>query len=340
MAPQLDWQSLGFQYVQTDCYMRADFTNGGWGVIQVCTDPNFSIHVGAASLHYGQSCFEGLKAFRLKDGSARLFRPQENAKRMASSAFRLVMDPVPEELFLEACKQVVRLNRDWLPPYGTGASMYLRPILFGTSPRVGIAPSDDYTFLVLGMPVGPYYKEGFFPVKAMVQENYDRAAPKGVGKTKAAGNYAAGLLGDIEAKKAGYSISLYLDSGTHTCIDEFGTSNFIGITRDHVYVTPESDSILCSVTNKSLQQLATDFGLKVERRSIRISELPDFAEVGACGTAAVITPVHSIRHGDRVYTFGKEDEAGPVLTRLFKELLAIQNGETPDRHGWMVPSGI
>ena len=332
----MNWRDLGFQYLQTDSYLRADFTNSGWSALKVCTDPNMPIHIAAAALHYGQECFEGLKAFTRKDGSIALFRPMENARRMIHSAKRLVMEQVPEGLFLDACKKVVLGNLDWMPPYGTGASLYLRPLLIGSSPRVGISPSDDYLFLVLAMPVGPYYKNGFSPVAAMVQEKYDRAAPRGVGKVKTGGNYAAGLLGDLEAKKRGFTISLYLDSGTRTHIDEFGTSNFIAITKDNKYVTPESDSILTSVTNKSLQQLAEDFGLTVERREIKLAELADFTEVGSCGTAAVITPVCSITYNDRVYTFGRKNEAGPVLTRLYRELLAIQYGEIEDRHRWMV----
>jgi branched-chain amino acid aminotransferase len=184
--------------------------------------------------------------------------------------------------------------------------------------------------------VGPYYRDGFFPVKALVQEKYDRAAPRGVGSIKAAGNYAAGMIGDVEGKKNGYSICLYLDSSTRTLVDEFGTSNFIAITKDGHYVTPESTSILSSITNKSLQVLAADIGLKVERRNIRVEELETFAEVGACGTAAVITPVYSITRGDRIYTFGKEKEAGPTLTRLYKELQGIQYGEREDRYCWMM----
>jgi branched-chain amino acid aminotransferase len=336
MAQKIDWRNLGFQYVQTDCFVRADFKDGTWGELQVCNDPVMPIHVAAASLHYGQSCFEGLKAFRRTDGSVGIFRPEENAARIISSAKRLAMEPVPEEIFIEACKKAVKYNKDWMPPYGTGASMYLRPLLFGSSARVGVQPSDDYVFLVLAMPVGPYYKTGFIPVKALVQENYDRAAPRGVGNVKAAGNYAAGLLGDRESKKKGYPISLYLDAATHTCVDEFGTSNFIGITRDKKFVTPDSPSILPSVTNKSLQVLAADFGLKVERRNIKVTELADFTEVGACGTAAVITPVYSVTHRDKVYTFGKETEAGPTLTKLYKELQGIQYGEVDDRHRWMV----
>ena len=335
MSPKIDWRTLEFQYLKTDAYVRADYRTGTWGKIELCTDPNFSLHIAATCLHYGQSCFEGLKAFSRKDGSVALFRPNENAARLSASAQRLVMTPVPEKLFMEACNKVLSANRDWMPPYGTGASMYLRPLLFGSSPHVGLHPSEDFIFIVLCMPVGPYYRDGFFPVKAMIQEKYDRAAPHGVGNIKAAGNYAAGLLGDMEGKEKGFSICLYLDSKTHTAIDEFGTSNFFGITAGGSYVTPESTSILGSITNKSLQTLAADFGLKVERRTVPVAELTIFAEVGACGTAAVITPVHSITHGERIYTFGKEREAGPTLTKLYKELLGIQYGEIEDRHRWM-----
>ena len=336
MAQKVDWKNIGFQYVQTDCYVRTDFKNGSWGELETCTDPYLSLHCAATSLHYGQSCFEGLKAFCRKDGSIALFRPEENAYRLSASAKRLVMEPLAPGLFIDACKKVLKYNRDWMPPYGTGASMYLRPFLFGTSPHIGVHASEEYTFLLLCMPVGPYYRDGFYPVKAMIQEKYDRAAPHGLGNIKAAGNYAAGLLGDTEGKAAGYPVCLYLDSGTRTSIDEFGTSNFIGITKDGRYVTPESPSILGSITNKSLQALAADLGLKVERRIIKTEELENFAEVGACGTAAIITPVYSITRGAKVYTFGKEKEAGPMLTKLYKELQGIQYGEVPDRHKWMV----
>jgi branched-chain amino acid aminotransferase len=287
-------------------------------------------------LHYGQACFEGLKAFRRKDGSVAICRPDENAKRIASTARRVVMEPPPEGLFIEAVGKTVALNMDWVPPYGTGASFYIRPLLIGTSPKIGIAPSSEYALLSMGMPVGPYYKNGFFPVKAYVQESYDRAAPKGVGNVKVAGNYAAGMRGDLEGKDKGYSICLYLDSANHRYIDEFGTSNFIGITEDNRFVTPLSTSILPSITNKSLQKIAEDIGLKVERRQIDISELQSFKEVGACGTAAVITPVYSITRGETVYTFGKENEAGETLTRLFREIQGIQYGEVEDRYGWML----
>jgi len=334
---QLDWSNLGFEYMQTDCYIRSDFKGGRWSAPVVCTDPNFSIHVAAVCLHYGQACFEGLKAFRRKDGSVALFRPHENGERMINTAKRTMMEPPPLELFINAVKETVSRNIDWVPPYGTGASLYVRPLLIGTSPRVGVGPSEDYIFFSLGMPVGPYYKNGFFPVKAYIQESYDRAAPLGVGNVKVAGNYAAGLYGDYEGKHKGYPICLYLDSAHHRYIDEFGTSNFFGITKDNCYVTPESASILPSITNKSLQKIAEGMGLKVERRKIDIEELPDFKEIGACGTAAVITPVYSITRGDKVYTFGKENEAGETLTRLFKEIQGIQYGEIDDKHNWMLP---
>jgi branched-chain amino acid aminotransferase len=229
----------------------------------------------------------------------------------------------------------VLLNKGYVPPYGTGASLYLRPFLIGSSPHIGVHASEEYVFLMLATPMGPYYKDGFFPVNAFVQENFDRAAPRGVGNIKAAGNYAAGLMGDLDGKKRGFPVCLYLDAETHLYIDEFGTSNFFGITKNGAYVTPDSRSILPSVTNKSLQVIASDFGLAVEKRKVRVSELADFAEVGACGTAVVITPVYSLLHGERLYTFGKENEAGATLKRLYNEITGIQYGEIKDRHGWM-----
>jgi branched-chain amino acid aminotransferase len=336
MAPIIDWTNLGFQYTQTESFVRVDYTNEKWGEIQVCTDPIMSIHVAATCLHYGQACFEGLKAFTQVDGSIAVFRPEENSRRMRSTADRVMMVAPPDEIFIEAVKKVVSLNKDWVPPYGTGASLYLRPFLIGTSPHVGVHPSEDYAFIMLCLPVGPYYKNGFFPVKAYIQEQFDRAAPRGVGGVKVAGNYAAGMKGDFDGKAKGYPICLYLDSATHSYIDEFGTSNFLGITKDNKYITPASYSILPSITNMSLQVIAQDFGMKVERRPIPVTELADFVEVGACGTAAVITPVYSILHGSKLYTFGRDDQAGETLTRFFKEIQGIQYGEVEDRHGWML----
>jgi branched-chain amino acid aminotransferase len=319
--------------------VQAEFRNGSWSEVRVCDEPTVSLHIAATCLHYGQACFEGLKAFGRKDGSVALFRPAENAKRLADSARRLVMEPVPEELFMEACRLLIESNMDYVPPYGTGASFYVRPFLLGASPRIGLRAAEEYTFAVLGTPMGPYYKDGFYPVKAFVQEQYDRAAPRGVGNIKAAGNYAAGMLGDMEGKARGFPISLYLDPEHHRYIDEFGTSNFFAITTDGHYVTPDSASILPSITNKSLQVIARDFGLQVERRRVAVTELHDFAEVGACGTAVVITPVSSILHGETLYRFGCEDAAGETLTKLYHEITGIQYGDIDDRHGWMVRAG-
>ncbi len=332
----IKWSELGFSYIKTDCFVVSEFHNGKWEEPQIRTDVMLKLHIGASCLHYGQAAFEGLKAFTQKDGSIGVFRPLENARRMIKTAERLVMQPPTEELFLESVIKCINNNRKWAPPYGTGASLYIRPLLIGTTARVGVKPADDYLFAVLCMPVGPYYKHGFHPVKAYIQEKYDRAAPRGVGNVKAAGNYAAGMLGDLEGKEMGFPICLYLDSATHTYIDEFGTSNFFAITGDNKYVTPESSSALPSITNKSLQQIAEDFGMKVEIRKIPVTELSDFVEVGACGTAAVITPISSITHGQKVYTFGKEDEAGETMTKLYKKIQQIQYGEIEDTHGWMV----
>lgn len=335
----IDWKNLGFQYIQTDHFIKVEYTNGKWGALELCTEPYIRLHIAATCLHYGQACFEGQKAFSRRDGSVAIFRPEENAQRLIDTAERLVMVPPSIELFVETARQVIRANKKFIPPFNTGASLYLRPFLIGSSPHVGVHPSEDYTFLMLVTPVGPYYKEGFFPVRALVQERYDRAAPHGVGNVKASGNYAAGMMGDLEGMSKGFPISLYLDSTCHKYIDEFGTSNFIGITKDNKYVTPDSTSILPSITNKSLQTIAADFGLTVERRKIEIGELPEFVEVGACGTAAVITPVYSITYGDKVFTFGKPDVAGEIITKLYKEIQGIQYGEISDRHRWMLDVG-
>lgn len=337
MPVNIDWKNLGFEYMQTRCFVTCEYANGAWGEERVCTDPHVSLHIAATCLHYGQAVFEGLKTFGRKDGSIAIFRPLENARRMISSARRLVMEPPPEELFLSMAQKLVRLNKEYVPPYGTDASFYLRPLLIGSSPHIGVHPSEEYVLIMIASPMGPYYKDGFFPVRAYVQEDFDRAAPRGVGHVKASGNYAAAMMGDRDGKKKGYPICLYLDSASRQYIDEFGTSNFIAITSDGRYVTPESGSILPSVTNKSLQTIAQDFGLRVEKRPIHIDELPGFVEVGACGTAVVITPLSSIQHGNRLYSFGKKDEAGATLTKLYNEIKAIQYGEVPDRHGWMCP---
>lgn len=337
MQKNIDWENIGFQYMGTDSFVKVEYRQGSWGKCITCTDPMIPLHVAATCLHYGQACFEGLKAFTQKNGVVASFRPQENAKRMLFTAERMLMVAPSVELFLEVVNTAIRNNIDYVPPYGTGASLYIRPLLIGVTPRVGLQSSEDFDFYVLVMPVGPYYKGGFFPIKARVHEQYDRAAPKGVGNVKVGGNYGAAMKGDMELKKSGYPISLYLDSTTHTYIDEFGTSNFIGITTDKKYVTPQSSSILKSITNMSLQTIVKEYGFSVEQRPVLFSEIEKFVEIGACGTAAVITPVHSITRGDRVYSFGKPDQAGDMLTCLYKHLQGIQYGEREDRYNWMEP---
>jgi branched-chain amino acid aminotransferase len=335
-SKQLDWKNLGFQYLPTNGSVQADFADGKWGPLVVNKDPFIPMHVAANCLHYGQACFEGLKAFTTKAGKLVLFRPERNAARMQESADRLVMEAPSTELFIEACRKATELNAEFVPPYGTGASLYLRPLLIGTEPTVGIRSSTTFSFIVLVTPVGPYYKDGFHPVDALVMEEYDRAAPKGTGRAKMAGNYAASLKPGLEAKKKGYPIVLYSDPKENRYVDEFGTSNFIGITHKGEFKTPDSSSILQSITNEALQVLAAEMGLKVIKEPILLDSLDQFKEVGACGTAAVITPVHSVQFKNRKFTFGDADKAGETLTRLFAKLQSVQYGEIPDKHGWLV----
>jgi branched-chain amino acid aminotransferase len=337
MDTRISWKDLGFRYLDTGVFVRADYRHGAWSAPELCAGASLTLHIAATCLHYGQACFEGSKGFRQVNGRVACFRPDAHARRMIMSAERLAMAPPPESLFLEAVRMIVGRNDAYVPPFGTGATLYVRPLLIGTSAVIGVHPSDEYAFIVFAMPVGPYYKDGMVPVPAYVQESYDRAAPHGVGHVKAAGNYAAGLVGDMEVKAKGYPVSLYLDAATHSQVDEFGTSNFIGITRDGRYVTPKSESILESVTNDSLRTIARDLGLHVEHRPVLWSEIEDFVEIGACGTAAVITPISTITRGTETLRFGAEDKPGKTLQRLYDEIQAIQYGKVPDRHNWMMP---
>jgi len=333
---QLDWKNLGFAYLPTAGFIQCDYENGAWGPLQSKTDPHLPIHIAANCLHYGQACFEGLKAFTTRDGHTVLFRPDRNAERLQQSAERICMQAPSVELFVAACQAAIALNRDFVPPHGTGASLYLRPLLIGTEATIGIKPSATYTFVVMVTPVGPYYKDGFHPVEAVVIEDYDRAAPLGTGRAKMAGNYAASLKPMLQAKKMGYPINLFADPKEKKYVDEFGTSNFIGITRDGQYKTPSSSSILQSITNDSLQILARDMGLQVVKEPIALADLGQFTEVGACGTAAVITPIYSVTWKDKIYTFGKKNEAGDTLTRLYQNLQGLQYGEIEDKYAWLV----
>lgn len=333
--PNIDWDKLKFEYRPAKSNIRYTCDNGQWGEGRLTGDLHLDLHIAATCIHYGQACFEGLKAHVCKDGKIRIFRPDENAKRLSDTSEYILGPAIPEELFVDGVKRVTRDNIEYVPPYGTGGSLYIRPVLIGTTPRVGISPSDTYELIIMVMPVGPYYKEGITPVDAMIMDKFDRAAPLGTGHVKVAGNYAAGLTPAKYAKDRGFPINLFLDAKTHTLIDEFGTSNFIAITKDGKYVTPKSASTLPSITNKSLMQLARDLGITVEQRDISIDELPELAEVGACGTAVVITPIHNIVHGETTYSFGN-GTCGPTLLKLYEALTAIHRGEAEDVHKWMV----
>lgn len=332
----IDWKNLGFTYMETNGHVQYVWRNGAWSEGALVPSPYLSIHMAATALHYGQSAFEGLKAFRRQDGKVSLFRPHENAKRMGATARRICMAEVPEDLFVRACQRAVQANIEFVPPYGTGGALYVRPLLFGSSPQIGVAPAEEYTFLVLVTPVGPYYKGGLQSVKAIVLDHYDRAAPLGTGHIKVAGNYAVSLYPHLEAKQAGYPVELYLDAKEHKWIEEFATSNFIAITNDGKYVTVKSASILPSITNLTLQQIAQDHDIPVEVRPVAFEEVTEFAEVAACGTAVVITPVHQIERAGRVYKTGPDAGCGPVLEKLFRTVQGIQYGELPDVHGWNV----
>ncbi len=329
----LDFAHLPFAYRTTDANIRYWFRDGAWTEGELTSDETITLHMASTCLHYGQEIFEGLKVFERPDGRIQTFRLGENAKRFQRSARKLLMEPVPEDLFREAVHRVVRANRRFVPPYGSGASLYVRPLLLGASAEVGVKPSREYLFLVFVTPVGPYYKAGFEPVRLVVEEEIDRAAPGGVGDVKCGGNYAAGLRATMGAKDKGYSEVLYLDAREKKYIDESGSSNFYAV-RDNTYITPSSPSILPSITNMSVRQLARDMGLAVEQRPVSVDELGTFEEAGCLGTAAVITPVESITYRGTEYVYGKRGEAGPVTTELYKRLTAIQWGEAEDPYGW------
>lgn len=333
---ELDWGNLGFGYIKTDYNIRCVYSNGAWGELTVHQDEYLTIHMAATSLHYGQEAFEGLKAFKGKDGMTRIFRMHDNALRMQDSSDGTLMARVPVELFEEAVIKAVKLNEKFVPPYESGASLYIRPLLFGSGPQVGVRPSDEYIFIVFVTPVGPYFKGGFQTTPFVIMREYDRSAPLGMGKFKVGGNYAASLVAGEHAHKLGYSNIFYLDAKEKKYIDECGAANFFGI-KNNTYVTPESSSILPSITNRSLITLAEDLGLKVERRHIPVEELATFEEAGACGTAAVISPIERIDDYDtkESYVFSKDGKPGVICDKLYHKLRAIQYGDEPDTHGWV-----
>ena len=331
----LDWKNLPFGYLKTDYNVRCYYRNGKWGELEISSSEYIQIHIAATALHYGQEAFEGLKAFRGKDGKVRIFRWKENARRMANSAKGIMLAEVPETLFREAIIKAVELNSRFIPPYGMGASLYIRPLLIGSGPEVGVKAAKEYMFMVFVCPVGPYFKEGFKPVDIMICRDHDRAAPLGTGSFKVGGNYAASLVSLQEAHDAGYGTTLYLDAKEKKYIDECGPANFFAI-KNNTYITPQSTSILPSITNLSLMELAKKMGMKVEKRPVDVAELESFEEVGACGTAAVITPIKKIFDPvtNKIYEYCCEGKPGPNSVKLYNELVAIQNGEIPDNFGW------
>lgn len=335
MEKELDWGNLTFGYVPTDYNVRCYFKDGKWGEIEVSSSPYINMHIAATALHYGQEAFEGLKAFRGKDGKVRVFRLEENAKRIASSARGIMMEPIPEDLFRRMVIKAVELNARFIPPYGSGASLYIRPLEIGTSAQVGVKPASEYCFIILVSPVGPYFKSGFKPTNICVMREYDRVAPRGTGRFKVGGNYAASLSAGERAHEMGYSAVLYLDPKEKKYLDECGPANFFAI-KDGKYITPASDSILPSITNMSLQQLAKDMGIEVEARHITMDELDEVSEASACGTAAVCSPVGEIDDIDtgKKYIIAKDGQPGPVTTALYNKLRGVQLGEEEDIHGW------
>ena len=332
----IDWKNLGFGYMKTDYNIRCTYKNGAWGELEVSDSEMVTMHMAATCIHYGQESFEGLKAFRGADNKVRVFRMDENAKRMQDSSVGTMMAILPIEKFEEAVIKAVKLNERFVPPYESGAALYIRPFLFGTGAQVGVKPANEYMFILFVTPVGPYFKGGFQTTPFVIMREFDRSAPLGMGKYKVGGNYAASLVAGAKAHELGYSNVFYLDAIEKKYIDECGAANFFGI-RKNTYITPKSSSILPSITNKSLMVLAEDMGMKVERRQIPVEELATFEEAGACGTAAVISPIERIDDYDekKSYVFSTDGKPGPISEKLYKKLRGIQYGDEPDTHGWV-----
>ncbi|WP_373756352.1 branched-chain amino acid aminotransferase [Streptococcus ferus] len=337
MSVELDWENLGFEYRKLPFRYIAHYKDRKWDSGHLTEDGTLHISESSPALHYGQQAFEGLKAYRTKDGSVQLFRPDQNAERLQRTADRLLMPQVPTETFVEACKSVVKANEAYVPPYGSGGTLYLRPLLIGVGDIIGVKPAEEYIFTVFAMPVGNYFKGGLAPTNFIVSEDFDRAAPYGTGAAKVGGNYAASLLPGEKAHGAGFSDVIYLDPATHTKIEEVGSANFFGITKDNEFVTPLSPSILPSITKYSLLQLAEErLGLKPVEGDVPIDDLDRFIEAGACGTAAVISPIGGIFYKDKLHVFYSETEVGPLTKRLYDELVGIQFGDIEAPEGWIV----
>jgi len=332
----MDWQHLDFSYRTTDIRYVADYKGGSWGEGRLTSDPTIVLNECAGILQYCQEVFEGLKAYTTADGRIVTFRSDLNAERMMDSAKRMEMPPFPKERFIEAVEKVVIANADWVPPYGTGATLYLRPYMFASSPVIGVKPAEEYEFRLFGTPVGPYFKDGVKPITICVSD-YDRAAPRGTGFIKAGLNYAMSLHANVTAHSNGFDENMFLDPATRTYVEETGGANFIFVTKDGELVTPQSDSILPSVTRRSLMYVAEKLlGMKVEQRPVRYDELKDFAECGICGTAAVICPVGKVvsKDGDVCFPSGME-KMGPVTQKLYDTLTGIQYGTIEAPAGWI-----
>lgn len=331
----IDWSNLGFGYVKTDMRYVANYKDGEWkgGLTE---DANVVISECAGVLQYAQTCFEGLKAYTTKDGKIVMFRPDMNAARMEDSCKRLEMPVFPQDQFVQACEDVVRANAGFVPPYGSGATLYLRPYMFGSNPVIGVKPADEYQFRVFATPVGPYFKGGAKPIVIKVSD-YDRAAPHGTGNIKAGLNYAMSLYPIVKAHEEGFAENMYLDAATRTKVEETGGANFLFVTKDGKVVTPKSNSILPSITRRSLVYVAKEYlGLEVEEREVYFSEVADFAECGLCGTAAVISPVGKINdHGKEICFPSGMDDMGPVIKKLRETLTGIQMGDIEAPKGWI-----
>ncbi len=336
MAKDIDWGNLGFSYVQTDKRYVSYFKNGAWDEGALIEDDTVTISECACVLQYAQTCFEGLKAYTTVDGHIVTFRPDLNAERLISSCERLEMPTFPKERFLEAVDQVVSANADYVPPYGSGATLYIRPFMFGSDAIIGVKPANEYQFRMFTTPVGPYFKGGAKPITIRVCD-YDRAAPHGTGHIKAGLNYAMSLYPIMDAHRKGFDENMYLDAATRTKVEETGGANFLFVTKDGTVVTPKSNSILPSITRRSLMYVAEHYlGLKVEQREVYFDEVKDFAECGLCGTAAVISPVGAIDdHGEKICFPSGMEEGGPITTKLRETLTGIQMGTIEAPEGWI-----
>ena len=332
----IDWANLGFGYRTTDYRYVSYFKDGKWDDGALITDPNITMNECAGVLQYSQSCFEGLKAYTTEQGHIVIFRPDLNAERMESSAKRLEIPVFPKDRFVKAVEETVKANDAWVPPYGTGATLYIRPYMFGWSPLIGVKPADEYQFRILVTPVGPYFKGGAKPITIRVSD-YDRAAPRGTGNVKAGLNYAMSLYAIVDAHQKGFDENIYLDPATRTYIEETGGANVIFITKDGTLVTPKSDSILPSITRRSIVYVAEHYlGMKVEERPVALSEVKDFAECGLCGTAAVISPVGKINdHGKEICFPAGMEKMGPYTQKLYDTLTGIQMGRIEAPEGWI-----